>query len=194
MKNKKNRERLISAAKNLFIKKGYDDTTMSDIALESGLSRRTLYTYFVSKVEIYQAVINSETDRIIDKLAEIACKPMNPRQKIIEFIYGRFIVLKEMVDRNGTLRSEFFRNVFGLEHFRKDYDQKEKVLLQQIISEGKESGVFNVTSVRRTAEIIHYCMRGFEVSYIRGNLWRGNTREEIRYETQKLIFGALGCC
>ena len=193
MENTKNRERLISAAKSLFIKKGYDDTTMSDIAAESGLSRRTLYTYFESKVEIYQAVINSETDRIIDKLSDIACKPLSPKLKIMEFIYGRFIVLKEMVDRNGTLRSEFFRNVFGLEHFRKDFDQKEKALLQQIISEGKESGAFNVTSVRRTAEIIHYCMRGFEVSYIRGNLWRGNTREEIRYETQKLISGALGC-
>lgn len=193
MENPITRDRLISAAKGLFIRKGYDDTTMSDIALESGLSRRTLYTYFESKVEVYQALINSETDRIIEKLSDIANRPMNPKLKIIEFIYGRFIVLKEMVDRNGTLRSEFFRNVFGLEHFRKEFDQKEKALLQQIISEGKESGVFNVTSVRRTAEIIHYCMRGFEVSYIRGNIWRGNTREEIRYETQKLIFGALGC-
>lgn len=193
MVNNRTKDRLVSSAKNLFIKKGYDDTTMSDIAVESGLSRRTLYTYFESKVDIYQAVINSETDRIIDKLSDIARKPLNPKLKIIEFIYGRFIVLKEMVDRNGTLRSEFFRNVFGLEHFRKDFDQKEKTLLQQIISEGKETGVFNVTSVRRTAEIIHYCMRGFEVSYIRGNLWRGNTREEIRFETQKLIYGALGC-
>ena len=193
MENNRTKDRLVSSAKNLFIKKGYDDTTMSDIAVESGLSRRTLYTYFEGKVDIYQAVINSETDRIIDKLSDIARKPLNPKLKIIEFIYGRFIVLKEMVDRNGTLRSEFFRNVFGLEHFRKDFDQKEKTLLQQIISEGKETGVFNVTSVRRTAEIIHYCMRGFEVSYIRGNLWRGNTREEIRFETQKLIYGALGC-
>jgi len=156
MENPITRDRLISAAKGLFIRKGYDDTTMSDIALESGLSRRTLYTYFESKVEVYQAVINSETDRIIEKLSDIANRPMNPKLKIIEFIYGRFIVLKEMVDRNGTLRSEFFRNVFGLEHFRKEFDQKEKALLQQIISEGKESGVFNVTSVRRTAEIIHY--------------------------------------
>ena len=126
MENPVTRDRLINAAKALFIRKGYDDTTMSDIAVESGLSRRTLYTYFESKVEVYQAVINSETDRIIEKLSVIATKSLNPKQKIIEFIYGRFIVLKEMVDRSGTLRSEFFRNVFGLEHFRKEFDQRKK--------------------------------------------------------------------
>lgn len=193
MNNLKTRDQLIVAAKQLFIKKGYDDTTMTDIAIESGLSRRTLYTYFESKVEIYQAVINSETDYVIEKLTAIASKPLNPKLKITEFLYSRFAIVKEVVDRNGSLRSEFFRNIFGVEHFRKDFDLKERQLLQQIISEGKESGVFDVTSVWRTSEVIQYCLRGFEASYIRGTIWRNNTCEEMRFETQKLIFGILGC-
>ncbi len=193
MNNLKTRDQLIVAAKQLFIKKGYDDTTMTDIAIESGLSRRTLYTYFESKVEIYQAVINSETDYVIEKLTAIASKPLNPKLKITEFLYRRFAIVKEVVDRNGSLRSEFFRNIFGVEHFRKDFDLKERQLLQQIISEGKESGVFDVTSVWRTSEVIQYCLRGFETPYIRGTIWRNNTCEEMRFETQKLIFGILGC-
>lgn len=193
MNNLKTRDQLIVAAKQLFIKKGYDDTTMTNIAIESGLSRRTLYTYFESKVEIYQAVINSETDYVIEKLTAIASKPLNPKLKITEFLYSRFAIVKEVVDRNGSLRSEFFRNIFGVEHFRKDFDLKERQLLQQIISEGKESGVFDVTSVWRTSEVIQYCLRGFEAPYIRGTIWRNNTCEEMRFETQKLIFGILGC-
>lgn len=193
MENPKTRLKLIQAAKDIFVHKGYDETTMIDIALASGYSRRTLYGYFESKVEIYQAVIDSETDKIIVQLNEIAEQNLPVKQKIVELVFGRFRVLKEMVDRNGTLRSGFFRNIWGLEHFRKNFDMKEKAILQQIITEGKASGVFNVSNVRRTVEILHNCMRGFEVPYIRGKIWQGSTREEIRYEAQKLIFGALGC-
>ena len=126
------------------------------------------------------------------ELTAIAEQNLPAKQKILVFVFNYFKLIKEMVDRNGTLRSGFFRNSWGLEHFRKSFDLKEKQLLQQIITEGKESGEFDVESVRRTAEIFHNCMRGFEAPYIRGKLWQGNTREEIRFEARRLIFGALG--
>ena len=192
MDNLKTKYKFINAAKTLFVRKGYDDTTMIDIAEEAGLSRRTLYSYFESKVEVFQAVVNSEVEKILAQLSEIAKQNMPVQQKIVEFIFGYFRLVKETVDRNGTLRSGFFRNVWGLEHFRKAFDLKQKQMLQDIISEGKTSGVFDVVSVRRTAEIMHNCMRGFEAPYIRGKLWQGNTREEIRFEARRLIYGALG--
>ena len=192
-KNQKTRQQFIAAAKTLFVRNGYEETTMIDIAEEAGLNRRTLYAYFESKVEVFQAVINSEVEKTLVELSAIAGQNLPAKQKILEFVFNYFKLIKEMVDRNGTLRSGFFRNSWGLEHFRKSFDLKEKQLLQQIISEGKESGVFDVENVRRTAEIFHNCMRGFEAPYIRGKLWQGNTREEIRFEARRLIFGALGC-
>ena len=192
MENHKTRDQFIEAAKILFVKKGYDETTMIDIAEEANLSRRTLYAYFESKVEVFQAVINSEVDKVLAQLSEIARQNLPVQQKIVEFVFGYFRLIKETVDRNGTLRSGFFRNSWGLEHFRKGFDLKQKQMLQDIISEGKVTGVFDVVSVRRTAEIMHNCMRGFEAPYIRGKLWQGNTREEIRFEARRLIYGALG--
>lgn len=192
MENPKTRNQFIEAAKNLFVRKGYDETTMIDIAEEAKLSRRTLYAYFESKVEVFQAVINSEVEKVLAQLGEIANDNLPAQQKIVEFIFGYFRFIKEMVDRNGTLKSGFFRNSWGLEHFRKGFDFKQKQMLQNIITEGKTSGAFNVVSVRRTAEIMHNCMRGFEAPYIRGKLWQGNTREEIRFEARRLIYGALG--
>ena len=187
MENPKTRHQFINAAKTLFVRKGYDETTMIDIAEEAGLSRRTLYSYFESKVEVFQAVINSEVEKVLAQLSEIAKQNLPVQQKIVEFVFGYFRLVKETVDRNGTLRSGFFRNSWGLEHFRKAFDLKQKQMLQDIISEGKITGVFDVVSVRRTAEIMHNCMRGFEAPYIRGKLWQGNTREEIRFEARRLI-------
>ena len=53
----KTREMLIDVARQLFARMGVDNTTMNDIALASKKGRRTLYTYFKSKNEIYLAVV-----------------------------------------------------------------------------------------------------------------------------------------
>ena len=48
---------IIDAAKKLFIKKGFLGTSMDEIALKAEFSKRTLYTYFKSKEEIYYTVL-----------------------------------------------------------------------------------------------------------------------------------------
>ena len=42
----KTRQKLVDVARQLFAKNGLENTTMNDIALQSGKGRRTLYTYF----------------------------------------------------------------------------------------------------------------------------------------------------
>ena len=45
----KTRQKLVDVARQLFAKNGLENTTMNDIATQSGKGRRTLYTYFKSK-------------------------------------------------------------------------------------------------------------------------------------------------
>ena len=56
----KTRQKLVDVARQLFAKKGIENTTMNDIAVASGKGRRTLYTYFKNKEEVYYAVIAAE--------------------------------------------------------------------------------------------------------------------------------------
>ena len=61
----KTREKLIEVARQLFAHKGVENTTMNDIAAASDKGRRTIYTYFKNKREIYNAVIERESDNIV---------------------------------------------------------------------------------------------------------------------------------
>lgn len=45
----KTREKLIEVARQLFVHKGLENTTMNDIANASEKGRRTIYTYFRNK-------------------------------------------------------------------------------------------------------------------------------------------------
>ena len=67
----KTRKILVDTARQLFAQKGIDNTTMNNIALASGKGRRTLYTYFRSKTEVYQAVIESELSHLIHQLGDV---------------------------------------------------------------------------------------------------------------------------
>ena len=64
----KTRERLLDVARQLFASNGVEKTTMNDIATASDKGRRTIYTYFKNKKEIYEAVIERESEAIVQKL------------------------------------------------------------------------------------------------------------------------------
>ena len=189
----KTRAKLVDVARQLFAKKGVEDTTMNDIAQASKKGRRTLYTYFKSKEQIYMAVVESELEMLSDQLEKAAGKSMSPDKKILELIMTHLDAIKMVVYRNGTLRADFFRDIWRVEAMRKDFDRKEVALFRRILWEGKEKGFFDIDNVEITADILHYCIKGIEVPYIRGQIGEDLDDETGWRYVAKIVFGALGC-
>ena len=191
MPTSKTKAKLVDVARQLFAKMGVENTTMNDIALASKKGRRTLYTYFKSKEDIYMAVVESELDILLDTMRRVAEKNISPDEKILELIYTRLDVVKEVVYRNGTLRAYFFRDIWRVEKVRKRFDEKEVLLFKSVLREGVEKGVFQIDDIDMTAELLHYCVKGIEVPYIRGQI--GPNLDDMtrdRY-VKRLVFGAL---
>ena len=188
----KTRQLLVDVARQLFAKNGLENTTMNDIAVASGKGRRTLYTYFKNKEEVYYSVIESELERLSDSLEELAAKKIRPHDKIMELIYMHLNMIKETVVRNGNLRAEFFRNIWMVEKVRKKFDEDEIALFRKVYAEGKEEGEFDIDDVDLVADITHYCIKGLEVPYIYGRLGHGLTEETSRPLVTKVVYGALG--
>lgn len=166
----KTRDKLIEVARQLFANKGVENTTMNDIANASAKGRRTIYTYFKNKRDIFNAVIESETEQLLDRLREIVKKNISPEEKLYEYVNCRFEVMKEIVSRNGSLRAGFFRDVRKVDRARKIISQKEIAMLKEILSEGVYEGVFEINNINHLAIIITHAIHGLDVPYIRDNL------------------------
>ncbi len=188
----KTRQLLVDTARQIFAKKGFDETTMNDIATQSGKGRRTLYTYFNNKEEIYYAVIEGELDRLSEKLEGLSNRRMRPQDKVIEIIYTHLSMIKETVVRNGNLRAEFFRNIWRVEQVRKNFDLDEIELFAKVFKEGKEKNEFDIDNIDLMAQITHYCVKGLEVPYIYGRLAHGMSPDDVRPIVAKVVYGALG--
>ncbi len=172
----KTRERLIEVARLLFARAGVENTTMNDIAVASKKGRRTLYTYFKSKKEIYHAVIESELDTLYRSLEAVAAKDLPAEQKLLAFVYTRLDAVKDVVSRNGTLRANFFRDIWRVENVRKDFDMREIQYMKKILDDGVSEGAFEIADTTLTAEILHYAFKGLEVPYIRGIMTGSDVR------------------
>ena len=164
------RELLIDVARQLFARQGVAATTMNDIAEASGKGRRTIYTYFKNKNEIYWAVVEAESKHLYARLEGLTNRDLPPeRACACRAGAGQSEAVKEAVVRNGTLRAEFFRDIWKVEKARRSIDLREVALLRSILSEGVEQGVFHIPNVTATASVLHYALRGLDVPYIRNN-------------------------
>ncbi|MDR3217579.1 MAG: TetR family transcriptional regulator [Dysgonamonadaceae bacterium] len=164
----KTRDKLIEVARQLFARIGVENTTMNDIATASAKGRRTLYTYFNNKSEIYNAVIESELKILHNSLEAVADKELPADEKLLEFIFTRLESVKDVVFRNGTLRADFFRDIWRVENVRKSFDLKEIAFMENILNEGVRQGIFEIANTHSMAIVLHHAFKGLEVPYIRG--------------------------
>ena len=188
----KTRAKLVDVARQLFAKNGVDNTTMNDIAVASTKGRRTLYTYFKSKEDIYVAVVESELDRLSEALDKVASENIAPDLKILKLIETHLDAIKLIVRRNGTLRASFFRDIWQVERVRRNLNQHEIALFRQVLVEGNERGIFEVENVDILADILHYCVKGIEVPYIRGKIGDDLDGRKGWDYVAKIVYGALG--
>lgn len=64
-------QKIIKAAKSLFIEKGFAETSMSDIAAKVGINRPGLHYYFRTKDKMFEAVFGDIVVSIVPKVFDI---------------------------------------------------------------------------------------------------------------------------
>jgi TetR/AcrR family transcriptional regulator, transcriptional repressor for nem operon len=79
------KQRIIRSAKRLFHRQGYYQTTLADIAEDSGVSIGNIYYYFNTKKQIIEAIIEERTDKFI-ALAQQWEKYPDPKNRLLAFL------------------------------------------------------------------------------------------------------------
>ena len=61
--------RIKEAASELFIRKGYDDTTTREIAVRAGVGLGTIFVYAATKRDLLFLIVNDELQEVVEKAA-----------------------------------------------------------------------------------------------------------------------------
>ena len=85
-KSELTKQRIVLAANQLFYRKGFSQTSFSDVVNEADVPRGNIYYYFKSKEEILKAVIRYRLDTIAGMLAEWDKSIKEPSKRLERFV------------------------------------------------------------------------------------------------------------
>src|ERR1700759_1079012 len=95
---------IITAARKVFAEKGYVAATVDEIAAVAAVAKGTVYVYFESKEQIYNAVLENDLDALRALTLEKIAMAGTVREKIAAYINARFRYCEE--------RRDFFRIMY----------------------------------------------------------------------------------
>lgn len=79
------RDRLLDAAAEVFLKHGFGITTVDLIAAHAKASKKTLYSYFNSKEDIFVAAVERLCERALAPLRDLEIENDDPETLLVEF-------------------------------------------------------------------------------------------------------------
>lgn len=78
--------RIIEAAKVVFVRKGYEATKMGDVAAEAGISRTALHYYFRTKEMLFEAIFGQLMGRLLPNISAVMDEPTTILEKLPRII------------------------------------------------------------------------------------------------------------
>ena len=94
---KKRRKEIFDASVHLFLSKGFNETSMREIAKAAEIGKSTLYDYFSSKDEILLSFVEEELHMLTEDLVMIVAEKATARDKLrnLMFAYMEYLARNE---------------------------------------------------------------------------------------------------
>jgi len=168
--NKKdlNRETILQIAQEIFSKYGYKKTTLDDIANAVRKGKSSLYYYFSSKEDLFQAVIAKEVDILKQALEKVVFRSMDPEEKLREYILTKLTTYRDLANLYNALENDVTAIGF-IEEIKVKNEKEEIRMIKRILIEGVRRDNFNIDDLNLTAIGITTAIKGLEMPLSTGN-------------------------
>lgn len=130
--------KIIEAAQELFMEKGFEKTNMSEIARKAGINRPALHYYFRTKDKMFEAVFSTLVGSFLPHLEDIFAKDIPFMDKVQKVLDGYIVIFTQNpslpqfilgeVNRDLEHLLETIRNL----HFDTYLQSIEKILISEM--------------------------------------------------------------
>lgn len=150
-------DELMDAAERLFISKGFEATTVSEIVRDAGVAKGTFYHYFPSKNEVLGALRERFTRQFIDRIqrAMDACPVDDAIARLHAWCNSGVLAYLDSMAVHDALYHDH--------HYHTRGNQDRDAVLDQVMSlldHGVVSGAWQLDNPRLTAMLMYHGMHG----------------------------------
>jgi AcrR family transcriptional regulator len=92
------REQILAAARRIFARAGYEQTSLDEIAAATGVTKPILYRHYQSKHDLYLAVLEDHLNDLIARLWVALSSSPDPRERLRQGLEAYFGFVEERED------------------------------------------------------------------------------------------------
>ncbi|MGB8490794.1 MAG: TetR/AcrR family transcriptional regulator, partial [Bacteroidales bacterium] len=157
------RKKIIIKAGQIFSHYGFKKTTMDEIARALRMGKSSIYYYFRSKEEIFEAVVLNEADILRNELTRAIKSVESPVDKMKNYVFVRMRAFEKLSNYYNAIFDKNLDHFEFIERIREKYDLEELAILRLILYHGTRRKVFSVANSEYTAIAIQTTLKGLEV-------------------------------
>lgn len=157
------RRKVIITAGQIFSRYGFKKTTMDEIAKALKMGKSSIYYYFESKEEIFEAVVLHEANILRNELTTTIKSVESPIEKMRNYVFVRMKAFEKLSNYYNAIFDKNLDHFEFIENIRAKYDREELAILRLILYHGARKKVFNVKNSEYTALAVQTTLKGLEV-------------------------------
>ena len=157
------RTEIILTASRIFSRYGFRKTTMEEISKALKKGKSSIYYYFRSKEDIFEAVVLFEANLLRTQLTTAIKEVDSPPDKLRNYIFVRMRAFEKLSNYYNAVFDKNLDHYEFIEKIRARYDREELAMLRLLVYVGKSRGVFEIEDSEYTAMAIQTMLKGLEV-------------------------------
>ncbi|RZB37481.1 MAG: hypothetical protein SRB2_01025 [Desulfobacteraceae bacterium Eth-SRB2] len=159
-------ESILTTARKMFARYGLRKTSLDEVARMARVAKGTIYNYFGSKDQVYLEVLRREADEIVERVSSSVAQEVSPDDKLTAFARAKFRYMRHAINILNLDREGIEKLLPSAESIRNEFFKREVNIIDSILREGIEKGVFQLKETLLAARAIGYALRGFELNWL----------------------------
>jgi len=190
--NKKdlNRESILKIAREIFSKYGFKKTTLDDIANAVRKGKSSLYYYFSSKEDLFQAVIMKEVEILAHELEIVINRNTDPVDKLRDYVLTKLTTFRSLANFYHAIENDITAIGF-IEDIKHKYEQDEIRMIKRILIEGVRKNEFEIYDFNLAAIGITMAIKGLEMPLTAGVYGAVNLESSVDIILKIICYGIM---
>ncbi len=159
-------ESVIEAAKRMFARYGHRKTSMDELAQAARVAKATIYSHFGTKDKVYQEVLRSEVNEIVENISAAVAKESSPTSKLTVFAKTKLNQGRKALNILNLNREGIEKVSPVADDIQSQLFEKEVNIISSILKEGMDENIFHINNIILTARAICHALRGFELNWL----------------------------
>lgn len=185
-----NRENILKIAQDIFSKYGYKKTTLDDIANAVRKGKSSLYYYFKSKEDLFQAVIMKEVDLLAKELDKVINRNTEPIDKLRDYMLTKITTFRNLANFYHAIENDVTAIAF-INDVKLRYEQDEIRLIKRILIEGVRKDEFEIYDFNLAAIGITMAIKGLEMPLSAGSYGNINLERSVDVILKIICYGIM---